>query len=157
MKNNTATQTYRMYLDLKISPLPDNKYLVREDMEVSGILIPEGYVTNGADIPRFLWWLIPPNRASAMVAVCVHDYLCDKVKIKNNEGLTDSKTLQTGFEMADLVFQEILLLSITSKTQRNLYYMGVSMYTKFIRPWKIGKPMYIYPRNVRLLNKKGQT
>lgn len=36
--------------------------------------IPAGFRWNGASVPRFLWWLIPPYKDP--VSNCVHDYLC---------------------------------------------------------------------------------
>jgi hypothetical protein len=71
-----------LYKNLKVSPLPADKYIILQDYEYSyknyDILVPKGYKTNGADIPRILWSIWPPNRSDYLPAVVLHDYLCDK-------------------------------------------------------------------------------
>lgn len=47
-------------------------------------IVPKGYQTNGADIPRVLWSIFPPNSPEYLSAVVVHDYLCDKAKSKQD-------------------------------------------------------------------------
>lgn len=44
------------------------------DGTVEYITIPEGFVTNLASVPRWLWWLIPPHGESA-AASALHDYM----------------------------------------------------------------------------------
>lgn len=46
--------------------------------EYGSVLVPKGYKTNGADIPRIFWSIFPPNSPEYLSAVVVHDYLCDK-------------------------------------------------------------------------------
>lgn len=89
--------------DIKISPCSDNRYIIREEIkyifEEKVIIIPEGYKTNGANIPRIFWWFIPPFKPKNIPAVIFHDYLCD---------LED-------YRLADDVFEDILL-----KTDNNI-------------------------------------
>lgn len=42
--------------------------------------VPKGYITNGANIPRMLWSIYPPNSPEYLSAVVVHDFLCDEAK-----------------------------------------------------------------------------
>lgn len=42
--------------------------------------VPAGYLTDGASIPRALWWLLPPWREYGQAAV-VHDILCEYLSI----------------------------------------------------------------------------
>ena len=62
---------------VKISPQPHSKYLLLEDFTYRNITVPKGYLTNGADIPRIFWSLVPPNLSAILPAVILHDYLCD--------------------------------------------------------------------------------
>lgn len=82
--------------DIKISPTPDNRYIIRRSIEYTfkgkNIKVPSGYKTNGANIPRFFWWFIPPFKPKNLPAVILHDYLCD---------LED-------YKLADDVFEEVL-------------------------------------------------
>lgn len=56
-----------------------NKYVLLETIEIElsnkyVILIPKGYVWDLASVPRFLWWLFPPDSDSEL-AFLIHDYL----------------------------------------------------------------------------------
>ncbi|MFI7678574.1 DUF1353 domain-containing protein [Actinophytocola sp. NPDC049390] len=39
-----------------------------------GVLVPVGYVTDFASVPRLLWWFTPPSGEYTLAAI-VHDYL----------------------------------------------------------------------------------
>jgi len=83
-----------MYAQVKVQPLHGNKYKVLEDIVYKDIVIPKGYETNGADIPRAFWSYMPPNKSDILPAVIVHDFLCD---------LED-------YTKADIYFEEVLQL-----------------------------------------------
>jgi len=59
-------------------PLPGHRYRLAEPLKWLGTRVPAGYVTNGANIPRLLWSVWPPNQSDWMPAVIIHDYLCDQ-------------------------------------------------------------------------------
>jgi len=105
---------YKLYNDIKISPRPDDRYKVLESFSYGDIVIPVGYKTNGADIPRPLWIFFPPNRSTYLPAVIIHDYLCD---IKE-------------FKKADELFKEILILLEINKFTIWVFYKGVRLYHK---------------------------
>lgn len=65
------------YEDVCVSPMKGDRYRVNTDICYKDVTVPKGYMTNGADIPRVFWWLIPPNKSDCLPAVIVHDYLCD--------------------------------------------------------------------------------
>lgn len=44
-----------------------------EDVEIFGVLIPKGYISDGGSIPRFAWTLDSPF-TDGMLAYLVHDY-----------------------------------------------------------------------------------
>lgn len=110
MKNKEKT----LYNIVKISPLPGDRYLILEDITYKDIIIPEGYKTNGADIPRILWSLWPPNRSTYLPAVIVHDYLCDLEE----------------YNKADAYFLEILLSLNVPKITVYAFYIGVRIHHK---------------------------
>lgn len=66
----------------KLQPTIDNKYLLLEDFTCGDITVPKGYITNGANIPRVFWIIVPPFKPKYMGAVLVHDYLCDLDRYK---------------------------------------------------------------------------
>lgn len=51
-------------------------YRLLQQMELAGVEVPAGFVTDGASVPRLLWWLFPPTGRYFLAAV-VHDYLLD--------------------------------------------------------------------------------
>jgi len=65
---------------VKLQPTKDGYFKVLEDyypFTDKSILIPKNYVTNGANIPRMFWSIIPPFFPKYLNAVVVHDYYCD--------------------------------------------------------------------------------
>lgn len=74
------------YDDVCITPQSGNRYRVNKPVTYKDITVPIGYVTNGADIPRIFWMLLPPNRSDYLPAVIVHDYMCDNnMRMKGNQ------------------------------------------------------------------------
>jgi len=66
-----------MYSKLVISPTKDNKYKILKMLQYKDIAVPQGYKTNGANIPRVFWSIVPPFKPKYLPAVVIHDYLCD--------------------------------------------------------------------------------
>ena len=44
------------------------------------ITIPAGYMSDGASVPRYLWWFLPPWGDRATFAALLHDYLLDRLQ-----------------------------------------------------------------------------
>jgi len=60
-------------------PISKNKYKLVEDYEYSGIVVPKGFIYDGASIPRWLWSLVglrPDGLIRA--AATVHDWIYEK-------------------------------------------------------------------------------
>lgn len=66
-----------MHSNITVSPTDDNNYILAKELIYKDTLVPKGYKTNGANIPRILWPLVPPFKPKYLPAVIVHDYLCD--------------------------------------------------------------------------------
>jgi len=81
-----------LYETLIISPTTDNKYIVREEYQYKDVTVPKGYKTNGANIPRIFWSIIPPFKPKFIPAIVIHDYLCDEEE----------------YELADKYLRELL-------------------------------------------------
>ncbi len=62
-------------------PNKSNRLILLENYVYDGIVIPKGFETNGADIPRIFWIIVPPFKPKYLPAVLVHDYL---IKIAKN-------------------------------------------------------------------------
>jgi hypothetical protein len=75
--------------------------------------IPEGFVTDFASIPRFLWFMVPPFGRHAPAAV-IHDYLYAS-------GQPGAR------RYADFLFREAMKESGVPAWRRNLMYMAVRL------------------------------
>lgn len=70
---------------LVITPDEEGRYRTERpfsfDLGVKGsrltITVPEGFETDLASVPRWLWWLIAPHDPQYAAAAVLHDYLCD--------------------------------------------------------------------------------
>lgn len=100
----------------KLQPTSDNRFILLEDYAVKGVVIPKGYRTNGADVPRLFWVLIPPFKPKFLPAVIAHDYYCDKAE----------------YDKADKLFKDILLEIEKSFITKAMVY-SVKLYTKYLR------------------------
>lgn len=83
-----------------------NVVYTTDDGEVKAVLVPKGYQTDGASIPRFLWEEVgSPFQPKFITAAIVHDYHCnirDGVIRFNSQGISVD-------EMSDLFFDLLTL------------------------------------------------
>lgn len=84
------------YSDIQIQPLANHKFKVLQDIIFEDIVVPKGYKTNGADIPRVFWSIYPPNRADYLPAVILHDYLCDLEEYKKADDIFEKALRMLG-------------------------------------------------------------
>jgi len=106
------------YKNIVISPLPKHKYMIKREIKYKNTIIPVGFVTNGADIPRLFWSFYPPNRSDYLPAVVVHDYLCSVEE----------------YQKADRYFEEILKALGIKKKDVLILWGGVRFYSLVVRP-----------------------
>ena len=74
----------------------------KSDILGSTVIVPDGYVTDLASVPRIMRWLVPVANAKNRRAAVVHDWLCSK-KVQKKMGISQRK--------ADEVFREALKAS----------------------------------------------
>lgn len=100
-----------------IKPLGKYQFELVEDYRYGDILIPKGYITDGASIPRIFWNIYPPNKAEYLSAALVHDYLTDLAV----------KGLRSFLEV-DRIFKDMLVELSVSKLDVFLLYTSVRLY-----------------------------
>jgi hypothetical protein len=91
-----------IYSQVIVQPLKGDKYKLLEDLQYKTILVPKGYETNGANIPRLFWAIYPPNKSDFLPAVIIHDYLCDKEEYKKADDLFEECLKELGIKSFDL-------------------------------------------------------
>jgi len=90
-----------IYSQIIVQPLKGDKYKLLEDFQYKTILVPKGYETNGANIPRLFWAIYPPNKSDFLPAVIIHDYLCDKEEYKKADDLFEECLKELGVKKFD--------------------------------------------------------
>lgn len=111
------------YNDVCVTPLKGDRYKLNDDLTYKDVVIPKGYRTNGANIPKIFWSIYPPNKSDFMPAVIIHDYLCD---------------LEL-YGKADTYFEEILTLLNCKPIDIMLLTFSVKIYHKWSYPDKYNK------------------
>ena len=89
------------------------------------IIVPKGYFTDLASVPRLLRWIVPVANAKNRKAAVVHDYLCThgvELEIVSNQ------------KQADLVFREALGASGLGKFKSGAMYYPVRTF-QWITGW----------------------
>jgi len=105
-------------VNLVLQPISGHRYQLAKPFRYQNIQVPSGFVTNGANIPRPLWVIWPPNRSDFMKAVVVHDYLCDRGK----------------YLLADQLFKEALKEAGATRLTVWLFYTSVDRYHRIKYP-----------------------
>ena len=91
------------YTQVKLQPLKSHKFKLLDDLSFKDVVVPKGYKTNGADIPRLFWSIYPPNRSDFLPAVIIHDYLCDKGEYRKADDLFEECLKELGVKRFDVV------------------------------------------------------
>lgn len=89
------------------------------------IIVPKGYFTDLASVPRLMRWIVPVANAKNRKAAVVHDYLCTHgVEL----GIVSDQ------KQADLVFREALSASGLGKFKSGAMYYPVRTF-QWITGW----------------------
>lgn len=86
------------------------------------VVIPEGYLTDGATVPRILWSICPKWDQSHK-AVILHDYLCEYGVIRKN-----GEMVKIDRERIDLLFLEAMRFEGVSQIKHSMMYAAVRLH-----------------------------
>jgi hypothetical protein len=111
----------------------DGKLILNEDHTITlwvfpdspdlHLTVPKGFKTDGASIPRPLWFFIgPPISSDYIVPALCHDYLCERAKTKAERTLGDA------------VFFKLLRDQRVKKWKIIIMYFGVGFFGRYL--WK---------------------
>lgn len=78
--------------------IPDGRMRLLASFEYRDIVVPVGFIFDGASTPRLLWSIIPPFKKT-MRAACVHDYMCRTARNNGDRKKADQYFLQALKEM----------------------------------------------------------
>lgn len=97
------------------------------------VRIPNGYLTDGASVPRIFWNIIPPWGKYGQAAI-VHDYLCEYLEVETPTG----KRKITRKECDDILLEAMKVLGVPGG-RAWMIHSGVAMYRVFAR---VSKPSF---------------
>lgn len=92
---------------------PFEFYLTEDNSDI--IVVPAGFITDLASVPRIMWSFLPPDGKYAKAAI-VHDYLYDN-------GLRTKK-------QADLIFLDAMRVLGVPRWKRTIMYLAVNYFGK---------------------------
>ena len=103
--------------------------------------IPTGYLTDGASIPRFLWWVLPPLGEYTQ-ATTVHDYLCNTYEITEVINGEPVQVPVNRKEIDETLYEALWVLKV-EKWKQCVIKAGVNLYRFVARPKKPTDPVRI--------------
>lgn len=107
---------------LTLTWLPDGRnWRVAAPIVYDTITVPIGFETDGASVPRPLWWILPSWGTYSPAAV-LHDYLCTRLEA----GTPDSAA--PTWSAADAIFYQAMIELGTGATMRWLMWAAVRIY-----------------------------
>ncbi len=65
---------------------------LRWECGVVFVIVPEGTISDGATVPRPLWWFLPPWGDRGTQAAILHDYLCERFDAKRPVSGCDTRS-----------------------------------------------------------------
>lgn len=94
-----------------------NVYTLRQELRYHDLIVPVGYESDGASVPRFFWrYVFPPGEPRALRAAFLHDY----VYREHPQGWTRKK--------ADRMFLEVMLADGMDSCRAKKAYWGVRLF-----------------------------
>lgn len=106
--------------ELVVSPVRERTWKVRNPLVCSTrfgtIVVPRGFETDGASVPRIMWRLFPPFDGDYDAAAVLHDYVY-------------RNSLKLGFtrEQADTLLRDGMVATHTARWKRCAIYYGVRL------------------------------
>ncbi|EAK1059721.1 DUF1353 domain-containing protein [Campylobacter jejuni] len=103
-----------------VKPYDKDRFEVIQDYEFALLsfkgIVPKGFKTDGASIPRLFWSLFPPFKSEYFSACAVHDFLCEKANSR------------TDYRTADLALKEAMTLFGCSRLKIFVFYHSCNLY-----------------------------
>lgn len=113
--------------ELRMTKLPATEWRqwrIDEPLTFQGVTVPAGFISDGASVPRPLWWFLPQWGRYSSAAI-VHDYLCRSL----DEGIALGLTRRD----ADRIFYDGMIECGVNITIRWLMWVSVRLYAIIAR------------------------
>jgi hypothetical protein len=94
---------------------------------INRVIVPEGFISDGASIPKWIWPILgPPIGSKHLIPSIIHDYLCEQA------------TCYSERVLGDAVFFKLLRDFDIPRWKRTLMYIGVRVQGHFTWRKKAG-------------------
>lgn len=112
--------------------IPGFRYYIGSEGSDRYVDVETGFKTDGATIPRFLWWLLPPMGEYSQ-ACTLHDKLCQTYEITQVINGIPTQVPITRKEIDAILDESMLVLDVTP-WKHNVIMTGVDFYRMAARP-----------------------
>ena len=99
------------------------RYILMCPVHLAGVTVPAGFITDGASVPRLLWWLFPPVGRYFLAAV-VHDWLLENGMPWREANRKFKQALQEQAVPVWVVFSMFLSVQIYQFFKREVFCEG---------------------------------
>lgn len=120
-------------------------YYIGHEHSDKWVTVPEGFLTDGASIPKIFQWLLPPFGEYAQAAT-LHDWLCEHYYVYHDTDDFHPTTLPVDRKEIDRIMYEAMRVLGVAKWRRTLIQGGLDTYRFLTRP----KKPVVDPRKVEL-------
>ena len=112
--------------DLKTVPTKNNTRKLLYTYKYKNIIVPKDFETNGADVPRIFWIVLPPFKPKYEPAYMVHDYMIKEAKKIDNKELR-----WASIRIANKTYIDIISSVENNKTFIKIMYSCLKAYWNF--------------------------
>ncbi|WDS62026.1 hypothetical protein [Pseudomonas phage D6] len=110
------------------------RYYIGHEGSDKYVDVPVGFLTDGASVPFFLQWLIPP-RGEYSQACTLHDWLCEHYEITQVINGVPTQVKIDREEIDRILYEAMRVLNVAA-WRRNVIQVGVDAYRIVTRPTK---------------------
>lgn len=114
--------------------VPGFRYYVGSETSGVYVDVPTGFLTDGATIPRFLWWLLPPIEEYSQ-ATTLHDRLCTLYEVTELRDGIERQVTITRKRIDEILNESMGVLDVTPWKRKTII-LGVNLYRVFKNPTK---------------------
>lgn len=119
--------------------IPGFNYYIGFENSPRYVTVETGFVTDGATIPRILWWLLPPMGEYTQCTT-LHDKLCTTYYILEMINGVETKVKITRKEIDAILKESMDVLEVTP-WKKNIIMLGVNL-NRIVRRPDAPKPVY---------------
>jgi len=114
--------------------IPGFRYYIGEENSTRWVDVETGFQTDGATIPRFLWWLLPPIGEYTQNTT-LHDKLCTTYLITELVNGVETQVAITRKEI-DAILKESMDVSEVTPWKKKVIMIGVNLHRLVNNPTK---------------------